>query len=102
MCVRACVTLNSSHPGHQQVHLQLGQPPTQAGPDAEAERDGAERVAPGPGVVSAEPAGRPEGVRLGEDALVVGHGVVTQVEQGLSTRRTLQGGTVDVSNSSRS
>ena len=53
-------------------------------------------MAPGLGVVSAEPAGGPEGVRLGEDALIVGHGIVTQVEQGLSTRGTWQGGMVGV------
>lgn len=76
-------TLTESYPGQEQVHLQLGHPAPQARPDPEPERHRAERVLLGLVVRSSEPALRLEGVRVREDAVVVGHGVVAQVEQRL-------------------
>lgn len=71
-----------SHPGQEQIHLQLSHAPAQTRPDPKAERHRAERV-PGLLLGPSEPPLRQEGVRVGEDPLIVGHGVVAQVKQRL-------------------
>lgn len=72
-----------SHPGQKEVHLKFSHPPTETRPDPESEGHRPERVMLGLVVCSPEPALREEGVRVGENVLVVGHGVVAQVEESL-------------------
>lgn len=72
-----------TYPGQEQIHLQLGHPAPQTRPDPKPERHRPERVLLGLLLRPPEPALRPEGVRVREDVLVEGHGVVTQVEQRL-------------------
>ena len=73
------------HPGQQEVHLQLGHAAPQTRPGPEAERDGAEGVHAGLLLRATQPALGQEGVRIGEDLLIVGRRVVTQVKQRLRT-----------------
>ena len=75
--------LSCSYPGQEQIHLQLSHPSAQTRPDPKTEWHRPERVQLVLLVGSSEPALWHEGVRVGENILIIGHTVVAQVEQRL-------------------
>lgn len=81
-----------SHPGQDEIHLQLGHTPPQTRPHAEPERHRTEGVLLGFLLFSSQPPLRLEDAGVGEDGLVVGHAVVAQVEQRLWGRGEGRGG----------